>query len=78
MPGIKMIGDENVGLQHAMCGVVDARSRQDQARIVCTGCGHESNAAIIIRKRGLDKSLEPVDGRLGKRPDEAGSIRRGA
>jgi putative transposase len=66
----------------AECGVVDARSRQDQARFVCTGCGHEANAdtnaAIIILKRGLDKSLKRVDGHLGKRPDEARSIRRAA
>ncbi|MDQ2763021.1 MAG: transposase [Pseudomonadota bacterium] len=66
----------------AECGVVDARSRQDQARFVCIGCGHEANAdtnaAIIILKRGLDKSLKPVEGHLGKRPVEAGSIRRAA
>jgi putative transposase len=63
----------------AECGVVDARSRQDQARFVCTGCGHEANAdtnaAIIIL--GLDKSLKPAEGHR-KRPDEAGSIRRAA
>jgi putative transposase len=66
----------------AGCGVVDARSRQDQARFVCTGCGHEANAdtnaAIVILQRGLDKSLKRVDGHLGKRPDEARSIRRAA
>jgi putative transposase len=65
----------------AECGVVDARSRHDQARFVCTGCGHEANAdtnaAIIILKRGLDKSLKPVEGHR-KRPDDAGSIRRAA
>lgn len=63
----------------AACGVIDSRSRLDQARFVCTSCGHEahadSNAAINILKRGLDKSLKPVDGHLGtKRPYEAGSI----
>lgn len=66
----------------AECGVVDARSRQDQARFVCTGCGHEANAdtnaAIIILKRGLDKSLKPAEGHRSKRPDDAGSIRRAA
>jgi putative transposase len=66
----------------AECGVVDARNRLDQARFVCTSCGHEANAdtnaAIIILKRGLDKSLKRVDGHLGKRPDEARSIRRAA
>jgi putative transposase len=66
----------------AACGVVDARSRQDQARFVCTGCGYEANAdtnaAINIIKRGLDKSLKPVEGYRSKRPDDAGSIRRAA
>jgi len=54
----------------AECGVVDAQSRQGQARFVCTGCGHEANAdtnaAIVILKRGLDKSLKRVDGHLTK------------
>jgi putative transposase len=66
----------------AECGVVDARSRQDQARFVCTSCNHQANAdtnaAIIILKRGLDKSLKPVEGHRSKRPDDAGSIRRAA
>jgi putative transposase len=66
----------------AECGAVDARSRVNQSRFVCIGCAHEANAdtnaAIIILKRGLDKSLKPVDGHLAKRPDEAGSIRRAA
>jgi putative transposase len=66
----------------AVCGVVDAASRQDQARFVCTGCGHEANAdtnaAINILQRGLDKSLKPVEGHRSKRPVEAGSIRRAA
>ena len=64
----------------AECDKVDARSRQGQARFVCTGCGHEdnadTNAAIVILKRGLDKSLKPVEGHRSKRPVEAGSIRR--
>jgi putative transposase len=66
----------------AACGVVDARNRQDQARFVCIGCGHtanaDMNAAIIILKRGLDKSLKPVEGHRTKRPVEAGTIRRAA
>jgi putative transposase len=66
----------------AACGVVDAASRRDQARFVCTGCGHEANAdtnaAINILQRGLDKSLKPVEGHRSKRPVEAGSIRRAA
>jgi putative transposase len=66
----------------AECGVVDARSRLDQARFGCVGCGHranaDTNAAIIILKRGLDQSLKRVDGNLSKRPDEARSIRRAA
>ena len=66
----------------AECGVVDARSRLDQARFVCTACGHEvhadTNAAIIILKRGLDQSLKPVEGHRSQRPEDAGSIRRAA
>ena len=64
------------------CGVVDARSRRDQARFVCTGCGHDANAdtnaAVVILRRGLDKSLKPVEGHRSKRPVEAGSVRRAA
>ena len=66
----------------AECGVVDARSRLDQARFVCTGCSHEANAdtnaAVVILQRGLDKSSKPVEGHRSKRPVEAGSIRRAA
>jgi putative transposase len=66
----------------AECGVIDARSRLGQARFLCTGCGHEANAdtnaAVVILKRGLDKSLKPVEGHRSKRPVEAGSIRRAA
>ncbi|WP_307356223.1 RNA-guided endonuclease InsQ/TnpB family protein [Methylobacterium brachiatum] len=39
----------------AACGVVDATSRESQARFVCIGCGHEDhadiNAAINIERR---------------------------
>jgi putative transposase len=56
----------------AECGVVDSRSRQNQARFVCTVCGHkanaDTNAAIIILKRGLDKSLKPVEGHRSSGP----------
>jgi putative transposase len=65
----------------AECGVVDARSRQDQVRFVCTGCGYEANAdtnAAIIILRRADSALKPVDGHPPKGPDEAGSIRRTA
>jgi putative transposase len=65
----------------AECGVVDARSRRDQARFVCTGCGHttnaDTNAAINILRRA-DCALKPVEGHRTKRPGEAGSIRRAA
>ncbi len=37
------------------CGLVDAASRQGQARFVCVGCGHtanaDSNAALNILRR---------------------------
>jgi putative transposase len=66
----------------ARCGVVDAGSRQDQAKFICAACGHEanadSNAAIVILKRGLDKSLKPVEGHRAQRPVEAGSFRSAA
>lgn len=66
----------------AECGVVDARSRRNQARFVCTACGHEANAdmnaARNILQRGLDKSLKPVEVPRTKRPDDAGSIGRAA
>jgi len=65
----------------AECGTVDARSRVDQARFVCTGCGHEANAdtnAAINVLRRADCSLKPVEGHRTKRPAEAGSIRRAA
>jgi hypothetical protein len=38
----------------------------------------DTNAAIIILKRGLDKSLKPAEGHRSQRPDDAGSIRRAA
>ena len=65
----------------AECGIVDARNRQDQARFACVGCGHEANAdtnAAINILRRADGSLKPVEGHRGKRPVEAGSIRRAA
>ncbi len=66
----------------AECGVVDAACRISQSRFICTGCGHEANAdtnaARNILQRGLDKSLKSAEGHRGKRPDEAGSIRRAA
>ena len=66
----------------AECGGVDARSRLDQARFVCVACNHEANAdtnaAIVILKRGLDKSLKPAEGHRARRPEDAGSIRRAA
>jgi putative transposase len=63
-------------------GAVDAASRCDQARFVCTACDHEANAdtnaAINILQRGLGKSLKPVEGHRSKRPVEAGTSRRAA
>lgn len=66
----------------AECGAVDAASRRDQARFVCTACDHEANAdtnaAINILQRGLDRSLKPVEGHRSKRPVEAGTSRMAA
>jgi putative transposase len=66
----------------AQCGVIDARSRLDQSHFACFGCGHQANAdtnaAINILRRGLDKSLKPAEGHRAKRPVEAGSIQRAA
>lgn len=63
------------------CGLVDASSRQGQARFVCTGCGHaanaDSNAALNILRRA-DGALKPVEGHRTKRPVEAGTSRRAA
>lgn len=63
------------------CGLVDASSRQGQARFVCTGCGHaanaDSNAALNILRRA-DGALKPVEGHRTKRPSEAGTSRRAA
>lgn len=65
----------------AECGVVDARSRVNQARFVCVACGHEANAdtnAARIIQRRADSSLKPVEGHRSKRPEDAGSLRRAA
>jgi putative transposase len=47
----------------AECGVVDARSRRDQAQFVCTNCGHEANAdtnaAVVILQRGRNRGRTP-------------------
>jgi putative transposase len=64
----------------AACAVVDARSRLDQARFVCVGCGHEANAdtnaAIVILGRA-DSPVQPVEGSR-RAPIEAGTSRRAA
>ena len=47
----------------AACGVIDARSRRDQAHFACVACDHtahaDTNAAINILRRG-DSALKPV------------------
>ena len=62
----------------AACGVVDARSRESQARFSCISCGHtdhaDTNAAINIQRRWNTPLLD-VEG-LRQRPYEA-STRRG-
>ncbi len=61
----------------AACGVVDARSRESQARFTCIGCGHtdhaDVNAAINIRRRANSASLD-VEG-LHQQPVEASTGR---
>ncbi len=61
----------------AACGVVDARSRESQARFVCVECGHydhaDTNAAIVIERRWSTPLLD-VEG-LHKRPYEASTKR---
>ncbi len=61
----------------AACGVVDARSRESQARFTCIGCGHtdhaDTNAAINIRRRA-NSALLDVEG-LHQQPYEASSGR---
>jgi putative transposase len=64
----------------AACAVVDARSRLDQARFVCIGCGHEANAdtnaaSVILRR--ADSPVLPVEGSR-RAPVEAGTSRRAA
>lgn len=65
----------------AACGVIDPRSRRDQAHFACVACDHtahaDTNAAINILRRG-DSALKPVEGHRSKRPGEAGTIRRAA
>jgi putative transposase len=61
----------------AACGVVDARSRESQARFVCVSCGHtdhaETNAAIVIKRRA-NSALLDVEG-LHQQPFEASTGR---
>ena len=61
----------------AACGVVDARSRESQARFTCISCGHtdhaDRNAAINIRRRWNTPLLD-VEG-LHQRPYEASTGR---
>jgi putative transposase len=61
----------------AACDVVDARSRESQARFICINCGHtdhaDRNAAINIRRRA-NSALLDVEG-LHQRPYEASTGR---
>jgi len=45
------------------CGAKDSRSRKNQARFVCTSCGHrdnaDRNAAVVILNRGNTPGVEP-------------------
>ncbi|SEI15124.1 putative transposase [Methylobacterium sp. 275MFSha3.1] len=61
----------------AACGVVDARSRESQARFICIGCGHtdhaDVNAAITIERRWNTPLLD-VEG-VHQQPCEASTGR---
>jgi putative transposase len=61
----------------AACGVVDARSRESQARFTCISCGHtdnaDTNAAINIERRWNTPLLD-VEG-LHQQPCEASTGR---
>ncbi len=61
----------------AACGVVDARSRESQARFRCVSCGHtdhaDINAAVNIERRWNTPLLD-VEG-LHQRPREASTGR---
>lgn len=45
-----------------VCGVVDSRSRKNQASFVCTACGHrdnaDRNAAVVLLHRGSTPGVE--------------------
>jgi putative transposase len=55
------------------CSLVDARSRESQARFACTGCGHRDNADVNAAKNILAAGLAvtgrggPASGRPTKR-----------
>ncbi|SFM82456.1 RNA-guided endonuclease InsQ/TnpB family protein [Methylobacterium pseudosasicola] len=53
----------------AACGVIDARSRESQARFRCVGCGHDDhadvNAAINIKRRWSTPLLDVEGSRCG-------------
>ncbi|WP_408903008.1 RNA-guided endonuclease InsQ/TnpB family protein [Methylobacterium radiotolerans] len=61
----------------AACGVVDAGSRESQARFTCANCGHtdhaDINAAITIKRR-WNTPLPDVEG-VHRRPVEASTGR---
>jgi putative transposase len=61
----------------AACGVVDARSRESQARLICINCGHtdhaDVNAAINIERRWNTPLLD-VEG-VRQQPCEASTGR---
>lgn len=61
----------------AVCDLVDARSRESQARFVCIGCGHEAHADINAAtniKRQWNTPLLDVEG-LHRQPCEASTGR---
>jgi putative transposase len=49
----------------AVCGVIDAKSRESQARFICVACGHTDNADVNAAKEILRRSTPGLDVEAG-------------